>query len=426
MPEPERRPDFPVRASTLRLMKTRNILLLLAIPFANALAAPRTWTDTKGRKVEAEFVSQTANKVTVKLATGKEVTLPKLTLSEVDQEFLKTAAPAPASAPPAASTSRAAFTGPTFDSARIDKNKWKRTPLRDLKLQGLDFPSQIETEHFFIAGGPGVKPALLETNAEACERLYAHITRLVPRLMETFRDQRMTLWITANRDDMEVFGNSISSRPGGGFTALSDTVIAAAVLPDEMVSEQKFVRNTRIIRADGNESQRSVKWPSRLFFNASAIFHATTSNMKMNAGNSIGLIELGWCYFLESEICGKITTEVQFTGGDEVQGFRNGRAWPATVKTILKNGSTAKPGAVLLLQTVKARATPLETGIAFGFAHWCFRDPARARQFSSMLDSSISEGLAPDPESFAKAFGFESVAAFDAAFNAYLKSDQFK
>src|SRR6185436_9199989 len=119
-----------------------------------------------------------------------------------------------------------------------DKSKWKRAPPRDLKLKEIEFPSQIETEHFFIAGGPGVKPALMDTNAEACERLYAHMIRLIPRLEETFRDRRMAVWITANRDDMDTLGKWISSQPGGRFTAGPNAVNTGATLPGDMVSEQ--------------------------------------------------------------------------------------------------------------------------------------------------------------------------------------------
>ena len=71
-------------------------LLLLLIGLATATADPRSWTDVKGRKIEAEFVSQTADKVTLKLASGKDVTLLKTQLSAEDREFLKTASAAPA------------------------------------------------------------------------------------------------------------------------------------------------------------------------------------------------------------------------------------------------------------------------------------------------------------------------------------------
>jgi hypothetical protein len=108
-----------------------------------------------------------------------------------------------------------------------------------------------------------------------------------------------------------------------------------------------------------------------------------------------------------------------------VEGFRNGRTWPAAVKAVLKNGGT-KPGAAILLQTKKTEAQPIDVGLAFGFCHWCLRDPARARKFNDMLAAAITAGKAPAPEEFVKAFGFASAAAFDNAFRDYLMSDRFK
>ena len=50
----------------------------------------RTWTDAKsGKKIEAEFVSASGGKVTLKLANGKTVPLDLGRLSQADQDFIK-------------------------------------------------------------------------------------------------------------------------------------------------------------------------------------------------------------------------------------------------------------------------------------------------------------------------------------------------
>ncbi|MFT7303835.1 MAG: hypothetical protein ACI8UZ_002678 [Akkermansiaceae bacterium] len=48
----------------------------------------RTWTDVKGRKIDAEFVSQDANAVTLKLKNGNEVKVPFSNLSRGDLAHL--------------------------------------------------------------------------------------------------------------------------------------------------------------------------------------------------------------------------------------------------------------------------------------------------------------------------------------------------
>ncbi|MEN8774822.1 MAG: SHD1 domain-containing protein [Akkermansiaceae bacterium] len=48
----------------------------------------RTWTDKKGRKIEAEYVSQTKDAVLLKLKNGKEVSVPFSNLSRADLNYL--------------------------------------------------------------------------------------------------------------------------------------------------------------------------------------------------------------------------------------------------------------------------------------------------------------------------------------------------
>ena len=53
-----------------------------------ASAGARTWTDKKGRKIEAEYVSQTKDAVLLKLKNGKEVSVPFANLSRADLSYL--------------------------------------------------------------------------------------------------------------------------------------------------------------------------------------------------------------------------------------------------------------------------------------------------------------------------------------------------
>jgi hypothetical protein len=66
-------------------MKILPILLLLALPLT---AAPRVFSDTKGRPLTAELMKTSAEKVWLKLESGKTVAIAKATLSEADQAFI--------------------------------------------------------------------------------------------------------------------------------------------------------------------------------------------------------------------------------------------------------------------------------------------------------------------------------------------------
>lgn len=65
------------------------LLMISITPLATA-GESRQWTNSSGRTIEAEFISfdAAADKVTIKLASGKEVTIDVNTLSEADQTWL--------------------------------------------------------------------------------------------------------------------------------------------------------------------------------------------------------------------------------------------------------------------------------------------------------------------------------------------------
>jgi hypothetical protein len=78
-------PPFAMRNSPRRL-----ILLALGLACSFACAATRSWTDSSGRKVEAEFSGMKGDSVLLKLANGQTVPFPIARLSEEDQAFVKT------------------------------------------------------------------------------------------------------------------------------------------------------------------------------------------------------------------------------------------------------------------------------------------------------------------------------------------------
>lgn len=70
------------------------LFVLLAATSALAQSALRTWTSTDGRKIEAAFISATADAVKVRMANGSTFDVPLARLSAEDQAFIKTQASA--------------------------------------------------------------------------------------------------------------------------------------------------------------------------------------------------------------------------------------------------------------------------------------------------------------------------------------------
>src|SRR5262245_40957158 len=108
------------------------LLFFLCPTLALAADEVRTWTDTQGRKMQAQFVREVDGDVTF-LKEGKLVTLPLDKLSEEDQKFIRDAelnkkveetAP-PAGAPRPVDTSPLPLDSPSASEAKSSLTKQK-------------------------------------------------------------------------------------------------------------------------------------------------------------------------------------------------------------------------------------------------------------------------------------------------------------
>lgn len=99
-----------------------------AIALVWIISAPaREWTSTDGKKLEAEFLSSTADAVRVKRAAdGREVTLPLARLSEADREWVKSQKP---SAPVSPGATGGALGGPY---AALATGDWAMSEFKNL------------------------------------------------------------------------------------------------------------------------------------------------------------------------------------------------------------------------------------------------------------------------------------------------------
>lgn len=67
-----------------------SLAIALCVSFSlNTQAESRTWTNSKGKTIEGELISKTANSVKVKLSTGSTATLKLKDLSDEDKSFVE-------------------------------------------------------------------------------------------------------------------------------------------------------------------------------------------------------------------------------------------------------------------------------------------------------------------------------------------------
>ncbi len=410
------------------MKNSRPSRLLLSILVATGLALPsashadvRKWTDTKGVSVEADFVKQDDSTVTVKLKNGKEVPIPKARLSAADLEFLKTQSgggttPGSGSAtPPAKDVS--------FDKVKIDKRGWTRK-VEKLDISSVDLAVQLQTEHFHIAGTTKVKPDLVDAYGESLERLYVHLTRAMPGMAAVFKDRRMLILITEDTKTHEALMKNLDSK---GFNQGGPGAICYMNTDDAFQEAHKVLQRGRVFFAGDNVGkQKNMKWQQRIHFVVSDLWDEYLGDLKQENDYSFSLIDLSVSYYFEYDISGDIETKVSFgMFGGNVEGFKNGRAWGATVKNLLKSPAN-RPGIEKLLKTPAQKSEPIDIGSGFGMVQWIFRNPARLAKFNELLEFAKKEGKVIPPLEFVKTMGFESTESFDKEWTTFMNSPEFK
>ena len=398
--------------SPLRLMAP---IVALTLGYASAQES-RTWTDLKGRKLEGLFVKQDNTTVWIRKGDGKEIPIPKASLSEEDRKHLTTAVPAKSSA-----------TGARFATARMDVEAWKPLP-EGFQLGTQLYPSTLATEHFIIAGGAKARPAMLLAYAEAVERLWADMATDLPGLATAFEGRKMPV-LLLEEPEAKAFAKwhekhaEESSSVSFSYN-LTTSVIVSFYLDKDLAQEKGLTTLGRVYRLDSKKAEHNRKtWPSRIHFFSEDIFRQLIGNPSNNGKYSLASLKLAFAYHREEQICGKIESDV-FFGGTELEGFKNGRNWAGATKKLLQNGQ--QPDISSFLEIHSSDAEPRDLGFGLGLMHFNYSDPARTQGFAKILETVAKDQKCPDPETFAKGLGFDSPGALNKAWKDFMLSDAFQ
>ena len=201
------------------------VLLLGALPTVTA----RTWTDNTGRKIDAEFVSQGDDAVTLKLKNGKEVKVPFVKLSREDLTYLVELETEEAKKNQPAEGKRAtektmSDDGVTPIADPVADAKWARAVPKTATLAA---PIEVVEEkkgklnhftssHFRIIADSRLKSKALATMLEACELTYNYCEALPFGLESRFEPPggKFEIHTTGSSEDWEDAGgpaNSVST-----------------------------------------------------------------------------------------------------------------------------------------------------------------------------------------------------------------------
>ena len=406
--------------------------LALSVFAAASLAASaeesRTWTDVKGRKLEGSFLRQDESTVWVKRGDGKEIAIPKKTLSVDDLKHLQTAVPAP-DASPGPATGGAATASGRFATVKLDPASFKPRE-GGFKIGTMTYASNLETDHFLVGGYEKTRPAVVAAYADALERLWIDVAADLPEIAEVFKGRKMPIILADGEKEATAFAtwhekHADESTSVSSEYRLPTSSIATFSLDPKFAEEKGFSTTGRLFRLDAKSAQSSRRtWPERIHFVASDLFGQMIGRPNDNEDFNLSMVRLSFAYHREELICGRIESEVSFGGGSEVEGFKNGRNWAGATKKLLKGGAT--PDIKGFLQTNASKAEPRDLGFGLGLMHLIQADPAKKAGLNKLLGETRKNDKCPTDEQFAKALGFDSPQALNVAWKDYMVSVAFQ
>jgi len=398
---------------------------------------PRTWTDTAGRTLDGVMIRQDAAKVWVRRTDGREVAIEKSRLSPGDLEFLRGQPAGPpakqASAPAGGSSLASGSARPgqsIFKSMKVDRSVWESSA-DVFHAGGVAFTQRLRTPHTLIFATEKVKPDMLTAYGEATERTVADCVRDLPGLAPVVTEKRQAIFILDSEISQRAFGNWLRTHRPLSPTWDRSGIVSAPLSEEtcDPLGVRPYGRGFRIDRYS-TTNHRTPDWPIRVHFLTTDLIHHYLADVRDSEPEADGsrrsfhLLRVGYAFFKEWQVAGKIETELMI-GSASIEGFQNGRRWADAVRKVLKNPA-GRPSLEKILKTPATSSQPMDVACAFGMMQFFNADPSRFRGFDQVLRDARENKSTPTTEEFAKAIGYESPAAFDTAWVAFMSSDGFK
>ncbi len=433
---PEPRSDTFTRVK--RLFPALRILCLSGVWSVNGIAAeaaPRTWTRDDGKAVTATWVKTEEGQVYLRLPNGREFSLPRARLSEVDERYLEErekesgerSEKGESSAEPESAV-------PEVDPRAIERGE-------PVAFAGLRL-NTVLSPHFrvFAKGVDGTKAA------ENAEILWRRMALVHP----TFRDRfasgdgaARTGVILVDRDgDWEALLSwySTAMRNAGNDRLANEaeatwphTAGQQLLIDADSMSKLGIRRFVSAIHCGSLRDKNEVECAFRTHSLAALL-------MRQHLGERLGEIPLwlssGMGYYHEIRLCGRTSTHLvdyeAYAAGKGADGnvrfakrFQEGDNWPELVAQLAKD-SDPPPALHRVLAAEVSTLSPELCGLVFGFADFLHSTPELIRSFAAFLERADLASVVRSPETLASALGFSSVKALETAWSGYLQSKEFR
>jgi len=397
-------------------------------------AETRTWMSRKGGTVEAELGGIAGDSVTlVTTPDSKQIKLKIEDLSLADRQHLVEVAGADAG------IITGGKTGLVEKEARIDLTKFKRLE------SGLSFPEGpsdsfecLETPHFLVASvGRKVRPNHV---AETAERMWHGMAFQHMNFRQDWGTKRMLILLVEERSTYDSLGKwyakAVAARgdqdgarevtatwPKTGSTTI--------IVPDAMTTKYNIDPRTLIFNVTEPAKFHKDLEPFPTHCIAGFLLQKQLGGVSSFGSKGYFAVLTGHAFFKEISLTGKTETNLLAVTGssrDDVaskQGFKDGTSWARTLRSMVRAGKVSVKLAPML-DWKPEDLSPEKLVLIYSFAYYMESDSRRLAAFARMVRRIESSNQIPAPEEIAKIFGFETVAAFEADWQAFIKEGEFK
>lgn len=418
-------------------MKARSITLFLLVTLFGLSefswsADVRTWSDRKGRTLEASLLSVEGEEVVLQLKDGREVRVKISTLSAADGAYLKEYAGT------AMADLTAGKLGVPEKEARIDTGTFEKRDDAFL-FPGTEIAFEIfQTEHFLVMTDGSLRPSNI---AETAERLWYGMAFQHPTFREKFGDKRRAIFAIEDEENQAAVGqayaaylqsieeNEASIRVSQTWANSTGSTI---VLPQDVADPFGLFREARVFKVNRNNenSFKDVFGPFLTNALSSDMISTQMGGVSDFGRDGYFALVTGHAYYKEIQLAGKSATTMISAEYDndelfQTRGFGDGTGWAKELRKMVRKGD-ATPSVKDLYYYNATNLNPTQLVLLYSFSHFAQSSPGLLAGYARMAERIDTSNQVPEAIELAKLLGFETVEELERAWIEHIESSNFK
>lgn len=426
--------DDTLRFGSSRIVKKIEILLVsaTALLLGSSLYAgdSRVWTSRKGTTLEGELLKADTASVTIVDKTGR--TLPPIKMedlsiadreyivrySKVDPKILALGEP-----------------GEPEKEYKVDEKTFVKDKENKFTLGDANYEI-LRTEHFLIASSGEVRGNVF---GEAAERIWHGMAFQHMDFRRDWGDQRMLIIADADKKTHAAAGKWYFQFLKDSGKA-DDAGVAAAqwdqgninnnfLISPEIATKfaiKPLARYFSVVEPAGYKKSLS---PGLIHAIAHMMLERQIGGFSPTGMKGSNVMIDGHSYYKEYSLTGEIATSMVVTSGTDNLTNQNHEGsrenWPKVLKAAVKKG-TMKLSLPTALSWQVGNYNAENMPAVMSLSYYLQSTNLRLSYYANLVQRMASGHAVPEPEEIAKIYGFDSVAAFDADWTAFVLSTSFK